>query len=109
MLPGELLPAGGARQREEPATPAAPERDAVHGAGDHPVRPLDAEACRPLEAASRESALDALVVATDVYTWKLLRRDMGRGVVATRKTVAGMVRSVLATRGFAKASSGSDG
>lgn len=49
-----------------------------------------------LEAGSRESALDALVVATDVYTWKLLRRDMGRGVVATRNTIVGMVRSVLA-------------
>lgn len=53
-----------------------------------------------LEAGSRESALDALVVATDVYTWKLLRRDIGRGVAATRNTVAVMVRSVLAAHGF---------
>lgn len=48
-----------------------------------------------LEAGSRESTLDALVVAMDVYTWKLLRRDMGRGVAATRNTIAGMVRSTL--------------
>jgi AcrR family transcriptional regulator len=41
-------------------------------------------------------ALDALVLVTDVYTWKLLRRDMGRSVAATIRTVQGLVRGVLA-------------
>ncbi|MBX9622571.1 MAG: TetR/AcrR family transcriptional regulator [Gemmataceae bacterium] len=45
---------------------------------------------------ARQAALDALVVATDVYTWKLLRRDLGRGVAATVATIAGMIRSTLA-------------
>jgi AcrR family transcriptional regulator len=48
-----------------------------------------------LGAKVRQAALDALVVATDVYTWKLLRRDMGRGVAATRDTITGMIRSTL--------------
>jgi AcrR family transcriptional regulator len=44
---------------------------------------------------ARQAALDALVVATDVYTWKLIRRDMGRGVAATRDTITGMIRATL--------------
>lgn len=48
-----------------------------------------------LDTGARQSALDALVIATDVYTWKLLRRDMGRGVAATRDAIAGMIRSAL--------------
>jgi AcrR family transcriptional regulator len=49
-----------------------------------------------LEAKVRPSVLDALVVATDVYTWKLLRRDMARGVAAVQAAIAGMIRSTLA-------------
>jgi AcrR family transcriptional regulator len=33
-----------------------------------------------LDPPARKRAVDALVIATDVYTWKLLRRDMGRSV-----------------------------
>src|SRR4029079_6254817 len=55
----ELLPAGGARQREEPPAPPAPERKAVHGAGDQRVRTLDAEAWRALEPATRARRADA--------------------------------------------------
>jgi AcrR family transcriptional regulator len=50
----------------------------------------------PLGGKARQAALDALVVATDVYTWKLLRRDMGRSVAATQATIVGMIRSTLA-------------
>jgi AcrR family transcriptional regulator len=50
----------------------------------------------PLGAKARQAALDALVIATDVYTWKLLRRDMGRSVTATRDAIASMIRSTLA-------------
>ena len=49
----------------------------------------------PLGAKDRQAALDALVVATDVYTWKLLRRDMGRGMTATQATNVGMIRWTL--------------
>lgn len=48
------------------------------------------------QARSRQAVLDALVIATDVYSWKLLRRDMGRSVVATRNAIIGMIRSTLA-------------
>jgi AcrR family transcriptional regulator len=63
----------------------------------------------PLEAGARRSALDALVIATDVYTWKLLRRDMGRGVAATREAIAGMIRSALATQESAEDTTGPRG
>jgi AcrR family transcriptional regulator len=49
-----------------------------------------------LDAAARERALDALVVATDVYTWKLLRRDMARSVGATGRIMTRMVRATVA-------------
>jgi AcrR family transcriptional regulator len=62
-----------------------------------------------LEARPRQSALDALVIATDVYTWKLLRRDMGRGVAETRDTIAGMIRSTLAAHESAENTTGSSG
>jgi AcrR family transcriptional regulator len=62
-----------------------------------------------LEAGARDSTLDALVIATDVYTWKLLRRDMGRGVAATRDAIAGMIRSPLAAREPAEDTTGSRG
>jgi len=48
-----------------------------------------------LDAASRKRALDALVIVTDVYTWKLLRRDMGRSVSATRETMAQLVEAAV--------------
>src|SRR5439155_10742418 len=40
-----------------------------------------------MSQALRQRTLDALVIATDVYTWKLLRRDMGRGVKTAMNTV----------------------
>lgn len=44
----------------------------------------------------RRRALDALVIATDVSTWKLLRRDMGRTKAQSQATVKMMVDAVLA-------------
>ena len=48
-----------------------------------------------LTATVREHHIDTLVVATDVYAWKLLRRDMGRSpkavAVAMRQLVSGLV------------------
>jgi AcrR family transcriptional regulator len=54
-----------------------------------------ADDLKRLGAKARQSALDALVIATDVYTWKLLRRDMGRGVAAAHAMIAGMIRSTV--------------
>ena len=44
-----------------------------------------------------EALLDLLVVATDVYTWKLLRRDRGLSRVRTEARMKALVTAVLAT------------
>ena len=46
--------------------------------------------------AAREEGVDLLVVATDVYTWKLLRRDRGLSLPKTRARMEALVRAVLA-------------
>jgi AcrR family transcriptional regulator len=51
-------------------------------------------AARP--AASREALTDLLVVATDVYTWKLLRRDKNLGRRAAEQRVRHMIAALLA-------------
>ncbi len=40
---------------------------------------------------------DLLVVATDVYTWKLLRRDRGLSRARTESRIATMVRALIAS------------
>ena len=45
--------------------------------------------------AGRAVAVDLLVVATDVYTWKLLRRDRRLSVQSTRTRMETLVRAVL--------------
>jgi len=60
------------------------------------VSDVFAEPLETLDAAARRRALDALVVATDVYTWKLLRRDMGHSVGATAATLVRLVHATLA-------------
>jgi AcrR family transcriptional regulator len=49
----------------------------------------------------REELVDLLVVATDLLTWKILRRDGGMDRVATCKRMLRLVRAVLppSTRG----------
>lgn len=49
----------------------------------------------PLDPAEAERRLDALVIATDVYIWKLVRRDMGRPVSALRQTMARLIAAAL--------------
>ena len=39
--------------------------------------------------------IDALVVATDIYAWKLLRLDLGRSAHATRRVMSDMVTRIL--------------
>ena len=57
----------------------------------------------PLDEPERDEALDLLVVVTDVYTWKLLRRDrrLDRSVVEQR--MSRLVTAVLAGAATAKA------
>ena len=50
----------------------------------------------------REEALDLLVVATDVYTWKLLRRDRRLSLARTRARMEALVRAVLALHHHAR-------
>ncbi len=47
---------------------------------------------RPME---RRFLTDALVCVCDVYTWKQLRRDMGRTQAETEQTILGMVQAML--------------
>ncbi len=48
-----------------------------------------------LDASAREGALDALVIITDVYTWKLLRRDIGRSLAATAAAMKNLLRATI--------------
>jgi len=50
----------------------------------------------PLQPAARQATLDALVVATDLYVWKLVRRDMRRPLPAVRAVVTAMIKAALA-------------
>jgi AcrR family transcriptional regulator len=54
-----------------------------------------AEPLGRLDAAARKSAIDALVLTTDVYTWKLLRRDMARSAAATAAMMKLLVRATI--------------
>lgn len=48
-----------------------------------------------LDPADREELLDLLVVATDVYTWKLLRRDRGHTRSQTERRMNTLVTALL--------------
>ncbi len=47
-----------------------------------------------LSGRARERRLDLLVVATDVYAWKLLRRDRGHSARATASALAELVAAL---------------
>ena len=49
----------------------------------------------PLEPIERDRIIDALVVATDVYSWKLLRRDRRLTVAEVRDRMLLMIDGVL--------------
>jgi AcrR family transcriptional regulator len=49
----------------------------------------------PLPQAEQAAAIDALVVATDIYSWKLLRLDMGRSAADSRAAITRLVNAVL--------------
>ncbi len=50
----------------------------------------------PVEAVERSRLIDALVVATDMYGWKLLRRDRGLSVDEVRDRMLLMTSAILA-------------
>jgi AcrR family transcriptional regulator len=50
----------------------------------------------PNDEAGRRRILAALYAATDVYTWKLLRRDLGLGRRAVQQVMTDMVEAILA-------------
>ncbi|MDZ7693631.1 MAG: TetR family transcriptional regulator [Balneolaceae bacterium] len=49
----------------------------------------------PHVAGNETEVIDALVVATDIYTWKLLRLDLGRPLDTTKKIITNMVSKIL--------------
>jgi len=49
----------------------------------------------PQDEARREELVDLLVVATDVYTWKLLRRDRGLSRAQTEHRINALVSALL--------------
>jgi AcrR family transcriptional regulator len=49
-----------------------------------------------LPAAKRLRALEALAAASDIYVWKLLRRDMVAGPAAAKATMRLMLEAILA-------------
>lgn len=57
-----------------------------------------AERLKPLTPARRQATLDALVVAADIYVWKLIRLDMGRSIPAYKQIVRQMILAALEPR-----------
>jgi AcrR family transcriptional regulator len=49
----------------------------------------------PALARADREAIDALVAATDLYVWKLLRLDLGRSAAEVRSVVVRLVRAAL--------------
>jgi AcrR family transcriptional regulator len=52
----------------------------------------------PAESPARDETVDLLVVATDVYAWKLLRLDRGLDVATTTDRIRTLTRRVLEGR-----------
>ncbi len=48
-----------------------------------------------LAPAARRQRIDSLVAATDLYTWKLVRRDMGRSPQQARDIMRQLIRGAL--------------
>jgi len=75
------------------------ERLTEFGRGEHRqwVCNCFAESLAKVTPAQRQGVVDALVIATDVYSWKLLRRDMGRSLSAAKAITRSMVQSTIAS------------
>lgn len=53
------------------------------------------QAIAKVDRRRREELIDRLVCVCDVYTWKVLRRDMGRSQARTEATILAMVGAIL--------------
>lgn len=84
----------------EPVDPLAAEL-AASGKATHRQWVEESFATRLPDDDSREALVDLLVVATDVYAWKLLRRDRGHDVPVVRERMLAMVEALLASAGRA--------
>jgi AcrR family transcriptional regulator len=51
-----------------------------------------------LGAVARRERVDALVAATDLYVWKLVRRDMGRSIAHVRRLMLTLIEGALGER-----------
>jgi AcrR family transcriptional regulator len=60
----------------------------------------------PLPVKERQRVLDQLVVATDIYTWQILRRDAGRSLKETRAVMLALIQAILNQLSTTKARSG---
>ncbi|HLH93001.1 MAG TPA: helix-turn-helix domain-containing protein [Xanthobacteraceae bacterium] len=84
---------------DEPRLPAMRARLNI---GRRHLRAWVAEAFAPalgrLQGTARKELHDALIVAFDVYAWKLLRRDFGLSRRAAEATTLRMVRSLIEER-----------
>ena len=78
--------------------PAA-QRVAAHGRAYHRAwcARVFAPSLPPPEADAYASRLDAFVAATDLYVWKLLRRDLGRSAAATRAAFDALVGALVSS------------
>lgn len=54
-----------------------------------------AEQIRKFTASDQRDFIDRLIIATDVYSWKLLRRDMGRTVEESKTNIISLVEGIL--------------
>lgn len=62
------------------------------------VAEIFADAIAACPPAGRRALTDRLIVVTDVYGWKLLRRDMGRSRTETEAAIAANIAAILAAR-----------
>jgi hypothetical protein len=49
----------------------------------------------PQISGKSSEVIDGIVAATDVYTWKLLRLDLGRTRDKTKEIILNMVKKIL--------------
>jgi AcrR family transcriptional regulator len=86
----------GEEERHPLLKPALEEGRKNHREG---VRRAFAPQLERLSGAARAQLFNILLVATDVYVWKLLRRDRGLGRAAAEALVCQMINAVTATEG----------
>ena len=90
---GDLIMRALAQEERYPAFRAVNDRGRAHHRDW--VRACFAPWLDALSAAARRRRLDALVAATDLYLWKLVRRDMGRSRAHVQALMLDLIDGVL--------------